>query len=128
MNIFMDMINIIVTLHLVDIVMYYDNISEHKAHIKEVPCRLHTNRLFAHADKCNSMSLPVNTSDICCLPKASPWLLTKSRSSKIGPNPESQVCSILPQFLHLYHFFIYGYSKITIQLMHNTCKGSPWHF
>src|SRR5467141_3091696 len=35
----------------------------------------------------SSMSLPVNTSDICCHPKASPWPLTRSRSSKIGPNP-----------------------------------------
>src|SRR5882672_2563819 len=32
-------------------------------------------------------SLPANTSDTCCHPKASPWPLTRSRSSKIGPNP-----------------------------------------
>src|SRR5882724_10536818 len=33
------------------------------------------------------MSPPVNTSDICCHPKASPWHHTKSRLSRIGPNP-----------------------------------------
>src|SRR5882724_106342 len=32
----------------------------------------------------SSTSLPVNTSDICCHPKASPWPCTKSRLSKIG--------------------------------------------
>src|SRR5882724_12020731 len=32
----------------------------------------------------SSTSLPANTSDICCHPKASPWSHTKSRSSKIG--------------------------------------------
>src|SRR5882724_4530188 len=32
----------------------------------------------------SSMSLPVNTLDICCHPKASPWPRTKSRLSKIG--------------------------------------------
>src|SRR5882672_1116207 len=32
-------------------------------------------------------SLPANTSDTCCHPKASPWPLTRSRSSKNGPNP-----------------------------------------
>src|SRR5882724_9053052 len=32
----------------------------------------------------NSLELPVNTSDICCHPKASPWPCTKSRLSKIG--------------------------------------------
>src|SRR5882672_6915940 len=31
-------------------------------------------------------SLPANTSDTCCHPKASPWPLTRSRLSKIGPN------------------------------------------
>src|SRR5882724_10024528 len=33
------------------------------------------------------MSHPVNTSDICCHPKALPWHHTKSRLSRIGPNP-----------------------------------------
>src|SRR5882724_4470675 len=32
----------------------------------------------------SSMSLPANTSDICCHLKASPWPHIKSRSSKIG--------------------------------------------
>src|SRR5882724_9048801 len=32
----------------------------------------------------SSMSLPANTLDICCHPKASPWPRTKSRLSKIG--------------------------------------------
>src|SRR5882672_3456680 len=34
----------------------------------------------------SSTSLPVNTSDKCCLPKASPWPHTRSRLSKIGLN------------------------------------------
>src|SRR5882724_1958746 len=32
----------------------------------------------------SSTSLPVNTSDICCHPKALPWPHTKSRLSNIG--------------------------------------------
>src|SRR5467141_304563 len=35
----------------------------------------------------SSMSLPANTLDTCCLQKASPWPHTRSRLSKIGPNP-----------------------------------------
>src|SRR5882724_3257753 len=42
-NIFMDMI---------DILIYSNNISKHKAHVQEVLCRLCTNGLFSHADKC----------------------------------------------------------------------------
>ena len=30
---------------------------------------------------------PVNTLDICCHPKTPPWHHTKSRISRIGPNP-----------------------------------------
>src|SRR5882724_5330140 len=36
----------------------------------------------------SSMSLPVNTSDICCHLKASPWPHTKSKLSKIGQHHE----------------------------------------
>src|SRR5882724_22691 len=43
----------------------------------------------------SSMSLPANTSDTCCLPKASPWPLTKSKSSKIGRNPGKSKTSSL---------------------------------
>src|SRR6266481_790235 len=35
----------------------------------------------------SSMSLPANTSDICCLPKDSQWLLTKFKLFKIDQNP-----------------------------------------
>src|SRR5882724_3850194 len=39
---------------------------------------------FPMQTNASSMSLPVNTSDICCHLKALPWPHTKSRSSKIG--------------------------------------------
>src|SRR5882724_11291912 len=31
-------------------------------------------------------------------------------------------------FSNFYCCFIYGYSEITVPLMHLTCKGTPWHF
>src|SRR5882724_1566834 len=48
-DIFADMIDVIVIIYLDDILIYSDNISEHKAHIKEVLRRLCANGLFAHA-------------------------------------------------------------------------------
>jgi len=51
-DIFMDMIDIIVIIYLDNILIYSDNISKHKFHIREVLCRLCANRLFACADKC----------------------------------------------------------------------------
>src|SRR5882724_8385519 len=43
----------------------------------------------------SSTSLPANTSDTCCLPKASSWPLTKSKSSKIVRNPGKSKTSSL---------------------------------
>src|SRR5882724_49070 len=51
-DMFTDMIDVIVIIYLDNILIYSNNISEHKAHIWEVLHRLCTNRLFAHADKC----------------------------------------------------------------------------
>ena len=50
----------------------------------------------------SSMPLPMNTLDICCLQKASPWPHTKSKSSKTGQNPGKSRTSnpslVLPTF------------------------------
>src|SRR5882724_5842575 len=43
----------------------------------------------------SSMTLPANTSDTCCLMKASPWPLTRSKLSKIGRNPGKSKTSSL---------------------------------
>jgi len=72
-DIFADMIDIIVIIYLDNILIYSDNISEHKLHIREVLHRLRTKGLLPMQTNANSTSLPVNTSDICCHSKASPW-------------------------------------------------------
>ncbi len=51
-DIFTDMIDINVIVYLDDILIYSDGLPEHITHIWEVLHRLHTNGLFAHADKC----------------------------------------------------------------------------
>jgi len=51
-DIFADMIDFIVIIYLDNILIYSNNISKHKLHIREVLHRLCTNGLFAHADKC----------------------------------------------------------------------------
>ena len=51
-DIFMDMIDINVIVYLDDILVYSDDLAEHKRHVREVLWRLRTNGLFACADKC----------------------------------------------------------------------------
>ena len=51
-DIFMDMIDINVIVYLDNILVYSNNLTEHKQHVQEVLRRLRANGLFAHADKC----------------------------------------------------------------------------
>src|SRR5882724_5198394 len=76
----------------------------------------------------SSTSLPVNTLDICCHLKASPWPHTKFKSSKIGQYHEKSRMFNLSLALLTSTHFIYRYSEITVPLMHLTHKGTPWHF
>ena len=80
------MIDVNVIVYLDDILVYSDDLTEHKRHVWEVLWRLRANGLFAHADNVSFMSPPANTSDICYLPTVLRWPKTKSKLSKIGQN------------------------------------------
>ena len=45
----------------------------------------------------------------------------------LEPRKVKDIQSFL-SFANFYHCFIYGYSRITVLLMHLTRKGVPWHF
>src|SRR5882724_2397601 len=98
-DIFVDMIDIIIIIYLDDILIYSDNISEHKSHVWEVLCRLRTNGLFAHADKCEIHATSCEY-HICCPQKALPCPHTKSKLSETGWNPRksrmSNISLVLP--------------------------------
>ena len=51
-DIFTDMIDVNVIVYLDDILVYSDDLTEHKHHVREVLRRLRANSLFARADKC----------------------------------------------------------------------------
>src|SRR5882724_5671066 len=58
----------------------------------------------------SSMSLPANTSDICCHPKASPWPIQSPDYPRLASTTKSQGHSILPrlcQFLPSFHLWIF---------------------
>src|SRR5882672_11084668 len=77
----------------------------------------------------SSTSLPANTLDTCCLPKALTMDLYKVQIIQdwLEPQKVKDVQSFLG-FTNFYCHFIYGYSKITIPLTHLTHKGTTWHF
>jgi hypothetical protein len=47
-----DMLDICVVIYLDDILIYSDNLKEHKEHVQELLCHLQKHRLFAKAEKC----------------------------------------------------------------------------
>jgi len=128
-DIFVDMIDVIVIIYLDDILIYSDNISEHKAHVQEVLHRLCTNGIFC---PCRQMRVPCHFLWIH-------WIHAVPRRPHHGPYkvqiikdwPEPQKVKDIQSFFgfaKFYHRFIYRYSEINIPLTHLTCKGTPWHF
>src|SRR5882724_4642114 len=128
-DIFADMIDIIVIIYLDDILIYSDNISKHKLHVQEVLRRLHANGLFAHADKCKFHVTSCGYLGYMLSPEGLTMGLYKVQIIQDWPTPQKvkDIQSFL-SFANFYHCFIYGYSKITVLLMHITCKGTPWNF
>src|SRR5271169_395086 len=51
-NIFSDLLDVTVTIYLDDILIYSNNPSDHKKHVREVLHCLHKNGLYARLDKC----------------------------------------------------------------------------
>src|SRR5882724_10599337 len=83
-DIFADMIDVIVIIYLDNILIYPDNISEHKLHVREVLCRLCANGIFAHADKCEFHVTSCEYLRYMLSPEGLTMARTKSRLSKIG--------------------------------------------
>jgi len=106
-----DMIDLTVIIYLDNILIYSDNMSEHKAHVQEVLWRLHTNRLFAWANNCKFTS-PLQIPQIYAVAQRPhhdpiqspdyPGLAWAQMSKPFKTLP--QLCQLLPTF-HLWIFW-----------------------
>ena len=128
-NIFANMIDINVIVYLDDILVYSNDLSKHKRHVREVLRRLCTNGLFACADKCEFHITSCKYLRYMLSPDGLTMPSNKVQIIQDWPEPHKvkDIQSFL-SFSNFYCRFIYGYSRITILLMRLTRKGIPWHF
>src|SRR5882724_4991698 len=128
-DIFADMIDIIVIIYLDDILIYSNNISEHKAHVKEVLRRLCANGLFAHADKCKFHITSCEYLGHMLSPEGLTMAPDKVQIIQdwLEPRKVKDIQSFLG-FANFYHRLIFGYSEITVPLTCFTCNSILWHF
>src|SRR5882724_9518591 len=126
---FADMIDITVIIYLDDIFICSDNMSKHKAHVQEVLRRLHTNGIFAQADKCKFHVTSCEYPGYMLSPEGLTMAPYKVQIIQDWPIPwkVKDIQSFLG-FANFYHCFIHGYSEITVPLTCLTHKDTPWHF
>jgi len=121
-NIFADMIDVIVSYIWMTFLSILTNISEHKAHVKEVLRRLRTNGLFARADKCEFHVTSCEYLRYMLSPEGLTMALTSPNYPRLAGTWKVQRH---PSFLGFTNFYVVSFSdtlKITVPLMCLTCR------
>ena len=125
-EIFSNLLNISIVIYLDDILIYSDNLVDHKKHVKEVLSRLRDNWLYASPTKCifhqdkieflgfvlGSDSLRMDESKIQTIQDWSTLCQVKDIQSFLG-------------FVNFFWHFINNYAKITSPLTCLTQKNKP---
>ena len=128
-DIFADIIDVNVIVYLDDILVYSDDLAEHKCHVWEVLWRLRTNGLFAHADKCEFHVTSCKYLGYMLSPDSLTMAQNKVQIIQDWPEPRKvkDIQSFLG-FAKFYRRFIYEYSRIIVPLTNLTRKNVPWNF
>ena len=118
---FSDLLDVCVIVYLDNILIYSEDMTQHKAHIKEVLQRLHKNGLYASATKCgfhkdsiDYLSFIISTDSLH---------MAQDKVQVILDWPEPHKVKDVQSFLgfcNFYRWFIHGYSDIVIPLMQLT--------
>src|ERR1700720_575564 len=128
-DIFADMVDICVIIYLDDILVYSDNIDQHRTHVREVLRRLRENGLYAGAHKCSFHQDTVEYLGYILSPSG--LTMDPAKVQTIQDWPELRKIKEIQSFLgftNFYRRFIHAYSDIVIPLTRLTHKDTKWDF
>jgi len=126
-DIFSDVLDVFVVIYLDDILIYSDNMNNHKKHVKEVLKRLQENRLYVSPTKC---VFHQNRIEFLGFVLGVDGLMMDESKTQTIQNwltlcRVKDVQSFLG-FANFYRRFIDNYAEITSLLTHLTWKNEPW--
>ena len=128
-DIFTDMLDVSVIVYLDDILIYSDNMDDHRKHVREVLRRLRHNGLYAKPEKCSFHTDSVDYLGFILSPEGLTMDQAKVKVIQDWPEPRrvKDVQSFLG-FANFYRRFINDYAKIVIPLTRLTRKSIPFQF
>ena len=128
-NIFSDMLDVCVLVYLDDILIYLDNMEQHRKHVCEVLRCLCKNHLYTRADKCDFHTNSVEYLGYMLSPAGLSMANYKVKTIQEWPEPRKvkDIQSFLG-FANFYWRFIFNYSDIIIPLTRLTRKGITLNF
>lgn len=128
-DIFSDMLDVTVIVYLDDILIYSDDMTHHRQHVREFLKRLRKHGLFANGKKCQFHKDTVEYLGYILSPVGLTMSEEKVKTIIDWPEPRKikDVQSFLG-FANFYRRFIHGYSDIVIPLTRLTRKDTSWNF
>jgi len=128
-DVFSDLLDVCVVVYLDDILIYSDNIMQHRKHVKEVLKRLQKAGLCTKAEKCEFHLNSIEYLGYVLSPYGLTMSDTQVKTIQEWPEPKKvkDIQSFLG-FTNFYKRFIFNYSDIVIPLTRLTRKDTPWNF
>src|SRR5258705_187069 len=124
-----DLMDICMVGYLDNILIYSDSLEDHRDHVHEVLCCLHTAGLYANLKKCKFHMDTVEYLRFILSPKG--LQMDPTKVSMIQDWPEPQKVRDVQAFLGFANFywrFIHDYLETTLPLNHLCKKSTTWHF
>jgi len=128
-DVFSDLLDVCVVVYLDNILIYSDDITQHRSHVKEVLKKLRKAGLYAKAEKCEFHSDSIEYLGYVLSLSGLTMSNAKVKTIQewLEPKKVKDIQSF-SGFANFYRYFIFNYSDIVIPLTRLTRKDTPWNF